>query len=77
MQKKSQFAKVNVRIVLETENQKQNLGTKPVPIERVFNPEHFDMHLETGAPYGSRVIGSMVPMALPILLIKKHRILEP
>ena len=25
----------------------KNYGTKPIPIERVCNPEHFDMRLET------------------------------
>ena len=29
------------------ENSHKNYGTKPVPIERVLNPEHFDMHLVT------------------------------
>ena len=32
---------------LPCENIQKNLGTKPVPIERVFNPEHFDMRLQT------------------------------
>ena len=46
------------------ENSHKNHGTKPVPIERVFNPDDFDMRISWGyEPYGYRV---MVPMALPI-----------
>ena len=49
----------------------KNYGTKPVPMERVFNAEHFDMRLDTMHLMVPELLVSMVPMALPILLIKK------
>ena len=93
----------------------KNYGTKPIPFERVCNPEHFDMRLETTHLLQVKTLcfcikisttfleqnlyqskefsilsilicvlrlstlwfpsyGSMVLMALPILLIKKHRL---
>ena len=33
--------------VLSYENSHKNYRAKPIPIERVCNPEHFDMHLVT------------------------------
>jgi len=33
--------------LMSNENSNKNLRMKPVPIERVFNPENFYMHLVT------------------------------